>query len=429
MLDTGRCSKGVIKKALFDENGKLQYKFNTKEIRDAIIKNYYLDKEDLEKLDFTEEAANELSEKYQAQEEWSIEKYQKDLIIIHNIDTLLDRNILVGKDIMKLLAKMTQHHFGENNQMITHNILRYVYYDENYFIKKLYKAIIDAPKKQKMIEEDKDNMEIIGYVEVGNGTSINEYLKWVNDKLEEYIVGWLSPDKYQEMQELANQYTIEIDIKDKDSFDKACKLISLNTHPDKVGKNEALNNDLITATKIKEGVNEHFNITEKLYAPAVDLIQKANLGIKIGDVSIEVVRATHDPSIGNVVKVVTGMISTTALYMGKSGIMNYTLPIEMGYKIYEEDYVGAASSAVSGVATIFTYSALCGSMPVLSIPLTAGMTVYSRYSMLKNGYNLYNELNEEKIESNQFNIYDESLINSREIELMPGFKEEVYWDL
>ena len=46
--------------------------------------------------------------------------------------------------------------------MITHNILRYVYYDENYFIKKLYKAIIDAPKKQKMIEEDKDNMEIIG---------------------------------------------------------------------------------------------------------------------------------------------------------------------------------------------------------------------------------------------------------------------------
>ena len=86
MLDTGRCSKGVIKKALFDENGKLQYKFNTKEIRDAIIKNYYLDKEDLEKLDFTEEAANELSEKYQAQEEWSIEKYQKDLIIIHNID-------------------------------------------------------------------------------------------------------------------------------------------------------------------------------------------------------------------------------------------------------------------------------------------------------------------------------------------------------
>lgn len=277
--------------------------------------------------------------------------------------------------------------------MITHNILRYVYDDENYFIKKLYKAIIDAPKKQKMIEEDKDNMEIIGYVEVGNGTSINEYLKWVNDKLEEYIVGWLSPDKYQE---LANQYKIEIDIKDKYSFDKACKLISLNTHPDRVGKNEALNNDFITATKIKEGVNEHFNITEKLYAPAVDVIQKANLGIKIGDVSIEVVSATHDPSIGNVVKAVTGMISTTALYMRKSDIMNYTLPIEMGYKIYEEDYVGEASSAVSGVATIFTYSALCGSMPVLSIPFTAEMTVYSGYSMLKNGYNLYNELNEEK---------------------------------
>ena len=329
---------------------------------------------------------------------------------------------------MKLLAKLTQHHFGENNQVITHNILRYVDGNENYIIKKIYKAIIDAPKNQEEIKGDKDNMEIIGYVEVGNGTSINEYLKWVNDKLEEYIVGWLSPDKYQEMQELANQYKIDIDIKDRASFNKAYKLISFNTHPDKAGK-DASTNDFITATNIKKGVNKHFNMTEKLYAPAIDVIQKANLGIKIGDVSIEVIRATHDPSIGNVVKATTGMISTTALYMGKSGIMNYTLPIEMGYKIYEEDYVGAASSAVLGVTTIFTYSALCGSMPVLSIPLTAGMTVYSGYSMVKNGYNLYNELNEEKIESNQFNIYDESLINSREIELMPGFVEEVYWDL
>ncbi|MFK7760650.1 MAG: hypothetical protein AB8B46_00785 [Candidatus Midichloriaceae bacterium] len=111
LLDTGRYSKGVIKKALFDENGELKSEFNTKKMTNAIIKNYYLNKKTLEKLNFTEEAAKELSEKYQAQEEWSIEKYQKDLIIIHNIDTLLDRNILVGKDIMKLLAKMTQHHF------------------------------------------------------------------------------------------------------------------------------------------------------------------------------------------------------------------------------------------------------------------------------------------------------------------------------
>ena len=279
-------------------------------------------------------------------------------------------------------------------------------------------------------EEDKDNMEISGYVkvEVRNGTSINEYLKWANDKLEEYIVGWLSPDRDKEMQELANKYGVKIEVKDRESFNKAHKLISLKTHPDKVGKNE-LNDDFITATKIKEGVNEHFNITEKLYAPAVDVIQKANLGIKIGDASIELVRATYDPSVGNVVKATTGMISTTALYMGKSGIMNYTLPIEMGYKIYEEDYMGAASSAVSGVATIFAYSALCGSMPVLSIPLTAGMTVYSGYSMLKNGYNLYNELNEEKGESNQFSIYDESLINSREIESIPDFVQDVYLDL
>ena len=127
-------------------------------------------------------------------------------------------------------------------------------------------------------------------------------------------------------------------------------------------------------------------------------------------------------------KATTGMMSTTALYMGKGGIMYYTLPIEMGYKIYQEDYSGAVSSAVSGAATIFAYSALCGSMPVLSIPLTAGMTLYSGYSMLNNGYNLYNELYEEKGESNQFNIYDESLINSREIESMPGYTEEVHWD-
>ena len=122
-----------------------------------------------------------------------------------------------------------------------------------------------APKNKEKIEGNKDNMKINGCVkvEVRNGTSINEYLKWANDKLEKYIVGWLSPDRYKEMQELVNKYEVTIDVKDRESFNKAHKLISLKTHPDKVGKNEALNNDFVTATEIKEEVNEHFNINRK----------------------------------------------------------------------------------------------------------------------------------------------------------------------
>jgi len=38
------------------------------------------------------------------------------------------------------------------------------------------------------------------------------------------------------------------------------------------------------------------------------------------------------------------------------------------------------------------YSALCSALPAISLPLAAGFTIYSAYSTLNNGYELYNEL-------------------------------------
>ena len=148
LLKTGKCSKEAIKKMLFNENGELKDKFNTEEIREAIIKNSYLDKEIFEKLYSIEEGAKEISEKYQ--DKLGLREYQKDYVLLHNMETyFLNKNLLISTNVMKFLTKVTQYHFGENNKIITHNILRYVDGNEGDTIKKIYKAIMGEPKNKR----------------------------------------------------------------------------------------------------------------------------------------------------------------------------------------------------------------------------------------------------------------------------------------
>ena len=227
--------------------------------------------------------------------------------------------------------------------------------------------------------------------------NIREYLKEINDKLEGYIVSWISPDRYKSMEGLASKYGIKVKIKDEKGLEKAYKKLSLKTHPDKTirleeeAKIEA-EVDFKKATEIKEGREGNFNIAETIYTPIMNVVRKANLGIKVVDVSIEIVRTTYDPTIGNIIKATTGVVTSSALYLGKSGVIKVTLPIEIGYKVYEEDYTGAINSGISGMATTLAYGAVCATMPVLCMPITVGLTVYSGYNVLENGYKLYNEL-------------------------------------
>ena len=250
-----------------------------------------------------------------------------------------------------------------------------------------------------------------GWFNLGN---VREYLEGVNDKLEGYMVNWISPDRYKSMEALASKYGVEVDIGDEKSLEKAYKKVSLKTHPDKTIRLEEevrieAEADFKKATEIKEGTEGNFNIAEKVYGPVMNVVQKANLGIKGKDVTIETVRAISDPSVGNIVKATTGGITAASLFMGKTGVMKYTLPIEMGYKVYEGDYTGAVQSGISGVATTLAYSALCARQ-VLCVPVTVGMTAYGGWNVLKNGYNLYNELFTEQKEGSQLIIQNGWLI-------------------
>ncbi|WP_230204277.1 hypothetical protein, partial [Rickettsiales endosymbiont of Trichoplax sp. H2] len=71
LVESGKCSQKVIKKLLFNQDGSLKEKFNG--IKEELIKNNYLDKNLLEGL-ISKEEINELSEKYQAQQEWRIKE-------------------------------------------------------------------------------------------------------------------------------------------------------------------------------------------------------------------------------------------------------------------------------------------------------------------------------------------------------------------
>ncbi len=77
--------------------------FSSLQFNDSIlelIKNNYLDKNLLEGL-ISKEEINELSEKYQAQQEWRI---KEDCMLMNNLNKVSDRNI-INKVQNKIIAK------------------------------------------------------------------------------------------------------------------------------------------------------------------------------------------------------------------------------------------------------------------------------------------------------------------------------------
>ncbi|RST65976.1 hypothetical protein [Candidatus Aquarickettsia rohweri] len=98
LVKSGKCSQKVIKELLFNQDGSLKEKFNG--IKEELIKNNYLDKNLLEGL-ISKEEINELSEKYQAQQEWRI---KEDCMLMNNLNKVSDRNI-INKVQNKIIAK------------------------------------------------------------------------------------------------------------------------------------------------------------------------------------------------------------------------------------------------------------------------------------------------------------------------------------
>jgi hypothetical protein len=182
------------------------------------------------------------------------------------------------------------------------------------------------------------------------------------------------------MQTLADKYNIGIEIKDQASFNKAYKKISLNTHPDRwPGREE----DFMKASELHKPSSPGDG-----YSRAMEGLHKANIIIKFTDTVIDVTRLTINPTTDNALKTIIDSAQCIGLYNGNHLAMWSGTAVNAAYHVYNEDYKSAASSILMSVGFTLMSMAVASKLPVLS---ALAFTGYATYSMLDNGYDLYNE--------------------------------------
>jgi hypothetical protein len=212
------------------------------------------------------------------------------------------------------------------------------------------------------------------------------FIKRLNDYVEHYLKKIFLPDEFYEMQQLANKHKVDIKIVDEVTLKQAYKKIALKTHPDKYPD---ATEDFIKAKQLLD--QKESPLPTELYAPIMQKLQKANIIVEAADTAIDSIRAFKDPSLENVLKVGIGCIHLASMYTGKTGVM---LPIAAAgsvYQAYQGDYWEATTSMTKAIGFTLMFSTVYTTAPAVAVVLSAGFTGYATYSMLNNGYELYNE--------------------------------------
>ena len=132
--------------------------------------------------------------------------------------------------------------------------------------------------------------------------------------------------------------------------------------------------------------------SHQLYKPIIDKLYKTNLFIKLADTFVDIVRGfVIAPNLENGLKISVDCIQLSAIYYSHSS----TLPLislSTLYQVYNHNYDEAIKSIIITTGIIFMSTALYTTTPALSLIFTAGFTGYAGYELLKNSYELYNEL-------------------------------------
>ena len=212
------------------------------------------------------------------------------------------------------------------------------------------------------------------------------FIKHLNNYVEHYLKKIFLPDEFYEMQQLANKYKVDIKIVDEVTLKQAYKKIALKTHPDKYPDDTE---DFIKAKQLLE--QKEGPLPTELYTPIMQKLQKVNIIVEAVDTAIDSVRAFKDPSLENVLKVGAGCVHLASMYTGKTGVILPIAVVGSAYQAYQGDCWKAATSMTKAIGFTLMFSTVYTTAPAVAVVLSTGFTGYATYSMLNNGYELYNE--------------------------------------
>lgn len=116
----------------------------------------------------------------------------------------------------------------------------------------------------------------------------NSLLSKLNECADYFLRKLFLPNKYQEMQKLANKHLISIKVYNDENLKNAYKKIATVTHPDKtIGISEELREDMQKDfMKANDLLKQDTIASQEIYKPVIDKLYKTNLFIKVTDTSI-----------------------------------------------------------------------------------------------------------------------------------------------
>lgn len=188
------------------------------------------------------------------------------------------------------------------------------------------------------------------------------------------------------------------------------KKIYLVTHPDKQGDAE----DFRLINEFKNNRGNHDDLDNNLYIKAFEkfipsiqnFIIKATIGFKTLDIAIDGTKLACEPTIANAKATILDTTYLYSIYAGANGYSSIVNIADISYKLYQEEYIGAAQQ----VATIAAYMALSSVIAATGIPYigllySSFILGYTGYNSISNAYSFYQEYGSDNFNMKYYEAY------------------------
>lgn len=264
--------------------------------------------------------------------------------------------------------------------------------------------------------------------------SVNNHLQEVNLGIKDWLfyiknfgkVGFFFGKELQEIQKIMHKYDVDILIKNEVDLNKAYKILSLKIHPDKVGNTHYnqvdAKQDYLYVNRYKSLLADELLYKESIFLDHLmhniyKITHTAAIGIKLSDILVDMLRVANKAELNEELTQKLGSDSLQ-LYNLYYGFDKYSIGIrlaEIGYKVYNEEYIDALSISVSTISFAAIPTVMSMINPWVGLAYSIAITGYSGYSLYHNICTLQKEYYNQNIKVEDKDAYNVALSIAQEV--------------
>ncbi len=208
---------------------------------------------------------------------------------------------------------------------------------------------------------------------------------------------WLYSKEIAKFDQIKQKYNIAISIDELKDIDKFSYSFFIDL------ENKELERDVLFVAQLKEKLNLPVGTKEIEYLQPI--IYKVNMGFKVTDTAVDIMKLLYIPTIGNAQKALMDSAHIYSMYSGVNGLS--LIPI--GYEAISQYKQIGLDQTIAQVGlqlvTAVSYMLLPTMLNSIGIPCVGfgyitGLTIYTGYNAVLNAYSFYNEFNQKDFKLN-----------------------------